>query len=138
MTEIIHYTDVDPATWRWPNFTPKEMSCRGDGLLLIVPSFMTELQNLRSEFGKPMNITSAYRSPEYNNRVSSTGLDGPHTTGRAIDVAIAGEDAHELMWQAIAVGFARGVGVKQKGPWDGRFLHFDNLTGDNRPRVWSY
>lgn len=132
-----HYSDVKPEDWPWPNFSPKEMACRCCGKLVVIPEFMRDLQQIRDEFERPMPVSSGYRSPEYNDRVSSTGLDGPHTTGRAVDIRIAGKDAHDLLWLCIALGMT-GIGVNQKGDWSSRFLHFDNLTGDNRPRVWSY
>ncbi len=83
-----------------------------------------------------MPVTSAYRCPAHNAAVSTTGANGPHTTGHAVDVAMAGEDTFLLMAMATALGFT-GVGIKQHGPWCDRFIHID-LLPVNRPRVWSY
>ncbi len=30
-----HWRDVPDGTWRWPNFSPAEIPCRGTGKLLI-------------------------------------------------------------------------------------------------------
>lgn len=131
--------DAALAEWRWANFTPAEMACKGTGRLLIVPAFMDRLQRLRTAFGKPMPITSGYRTPEYNSAVSRTGRDGPHTHARAVDVAVSGGDALDLVRLALAHGFT-GIGIKQHGPHAGRFIHLDDLTAPEhpRPRIWSY
>jgi uncharacterized protein YcbK (DUF882 family) len=127
------------ADWvRWPHFTEAEMRCKGTGRCLMDPAFMDRLEALRQAFAKPMPITSGYRAPEYNVRVSSTGLDGPHTTGRAVDVRVTGADALRLVSLAVAHGFT-GIGVSQKG--GARFIHLDDLTPGGRhprPTLWSY
>lgn len=122
---------------RWPNFSPEEFRCKGSGRMEMNVDFLDRLQALRTAFGKPMIITSGYRSPEHNKAVSSTGSDGPHTTGRAVDVAVSGADAVKLVGLAIQMGFT-GIGVKQKGPHAGRFIHLDDLTAGPRPGMWSY
>lgn len=98
---------------------------------------MDRLEEIRVQLGIPLPLSSAYRCPDYNNEVSSTGFDGPHTTGKAIDVLISGEDAFHLMDLAFEHGMM-GVGVSQKGDHDSRFIHLDTLTGGTRPWVWSY
>jgi len=132
------WRDVKQSEWPWPNFTPEEMACRGSGELLVVPVFMERLQRLRAAFGRPMPVTSGYRTPAHNARVSSTGTDGPHTTGRAVDIAVSGSDAFELVRLALACGFT-GIGVRQRGAWNGRFIHLDDIESPGiRPRIWSY
>ena len=118
-------------SWRWPDFTPFEMRQRNNGVVVIDPEFMDLLQKLRDAFGRSMPVTSYYRSPEYNDVVSSTGRTGPHTTGRAVDIAVRGYEAAVLTEKAVRLGFT-GFGWQQKG--DGRFLHLDTLE----PRSWSY
>jgi uncharacterized protein YcbK (DUF882 family) len=104
------------------------------------PAFMDRLQRLRRAFRQPMVITSGYRCPDYNARISSTGRDGPHTTGRAVDVHVVGGDALDLLVMAREQGFT-GIGVQQRGPHDGRYLHLDDLSDRQagpRPWLWSY
>ena len=49
------------------------------------------MQPLRSWYGKPINITSGYRSPKLNKAIGgSTTSD--HTQGRAIDFTVPKED----------------------------------------------
>lgn len=99
--------------------------------------FMDFLVAVRDDFGKPMRITSAYRCPQHNSKVSRTGSQGPHTTGMAVDVAISGLDAHTLLALAFQHG-ATGIGVAQSGPHDKRFIHIDTIHDNSRPSVWSY
>ena len=106
--------------------------------MLPQQDFMERIEKLRIQFGKPMTVTSAARCPEYNAKVSSTGLTGPHTTGRAIDFGISRGDAYAVLRLALIAGFT-GIGVAQKGP--SRFLHLDDLEQDEgqpRPTIWSY
>lgn len=109
--------------------------CRANKMDLV---FLEQLDELRHMYGKPLVVTSGYRCPEHNAKVSSTGLTGPHTTGRAADLRVDRAEALHLLKLALALGFT-GIGVNQKG--GGRFLHVDNLPnapGQPRPTLWSY
>lgn len=97
------------------------------------PEFLDALYRLRERYNKPIIISSGYRCPEYNDRISSTGRDGAHTTGLAVDILVSGSDARELL--ALASEFPR-VGVSQKGEHSTRFIHLDCL--DKPEWVWSY
>lgn len=132
---------------RWSNFSIKEVAQRGPGWeqgntpVVIIPDTLDRLQKLRNYCGFAFPVSSWYRSPEYNDKVSSTGKDGPHTTGRALDINVFGGDATLLIYYAHKVGFT-GIGVNQKGRYAGRFIHLDDLenheTKGNRPWQWSY
>lgn len=128
-----------PDVWMWPHFSPDELKCRGTGKLMVVPAFLDKLEALRALCGFALPVTSYYRAPEHNVRVSATGPDGPHTTARASDLSVFGERAHTVMANAFAIGFT-GIGVKQHGALEKRFIHLDDLAGTShpRPRVWSY
>lgn len=131
---------TEVRNWRWSNFTPDEFRCKGSGEVAMNQEFMDRLQRLRGVFARPMIVTSGYRSPEHNDRVSKTGRDGPHTTGRAADIQVSGSDAFELFRIVLAHGFT-GIGVMQKGPHKSRFIHLDDLEqapSRPRPRLWSY
>lgn len=88
----------------------------------------------------PFVISSGYRCPAHNNRVSSTGYDGPHTRGVAVDIQVMGQNAHKLLEWALRTGKFTGIGINQNGPHEKRFIHLDMLKGDEtfRPTVWSY
>jgi zinc D-Ala-D-Ala carboxypeptidase len=121
-----------------PYFSDEELRCKHCKQQKMDPAFMDRLDILRRKWDKPMVLTSAYRCPVHNQKVSSTGPKGPHTTGRAIDVVVRGADALGLLVLALECGFT-GIGVQQKG--DVRFLHLDDLPpgpGRPRPTIWSY
>jgi hypothetical protein len=61
-----HWRDVAPQDWRWPDFSPAEMACRGTGQLKLHAEAMDKLQALRDRLGKPLIVRSANRSPEHN------------------------------------------------------------------------
>jgi zinc D-Ala-D-Ala carboxypeptidase len=101
---------------------------------------MDKLQQLREAVGFPLPISSGYRCPDHNAKVSSTGKTGPHTTGKAADPRMSGEKAFKVMAEACQLGFT-GIGLSQKGAHESRFVHVDTLEngpGCPRPTVWSY
>jgi len=124
----------------WEFFKPEEFACKHCGENKIQVGFVDKLDALRKTYGAPIVISSGYRCPEYNATVSSTGTNGPHTTGRAVDIAVSGAEAFKLMELALASGEFNGVGVNQKGNHAGRFIHLDDLDPASHPRpgVWSY
>lgn len=146
--------------WKlYPNFTEDELRCKcGCGRADMDPAFMEWLQELRNILGKPMVITSGFRCPDHNEVVSKsgTGRTGPHTTGCAIDIAVAYEPAYELMALAIRgvetdvndcmyLKPATGVGARQHGNPKRRFVHLDCIDLAQHPRFeyvrpmfWSY
>ena len=126
----------------YPYFTVHELVCQGsdcgcDHGLHMDREFMEKIVAMRMELGFPFIVHSAYRCPVHNNQVSKTGFDGPHASGRAIDIAVSGTRAHALVHCANQ-HFITGIGVNQKGPHNQRFIHLDDLQGDLRPWIWSY
>lgn len=124
----------------WKYFSENELACPCCGQCEMDCEFMENLEGIRDILEFPFVISSGYRCPEYNEKISPTGRDGPHTLGRAVDIAVFGEKAYELIAAADSWGMS-GIGVKQCGEYAGRFVHLDNLDkneGWPRPRVWSY
>jgi len=107
----------------------------GSGEIHMDRRFLQYLDALRHKCGFPFIISSGYRSPEYNARVSSTGLTGPHTSGKAADVSVSRENAYRVLENAFELGCFTGIGINQKG--EGRFIHLDTIQ---RPHstVWTY
>jgi uncharacterized protein YcbK (DUF882 family) len=124
---------------RWNWFDRFEFVCRcGCNTNEIRDDFIDKLDQLRETLGFRLRITSGYRCPDHNARISSTGRSGPHTTGRAADIAVDRERAFQLVAWAADCGFT-GIGLKQKG--EGRFVHLDDLShapGRPRPTIWTY
>lgn len=122
----------------WRHFSRSEFDCKHCGENLMHDSFIDLMDQLREEYGKPVLISSGYRCPAHNMVVSSTGSDGPHTTGKASDIRVSRKDAYKLAKLAFMIGFT-GIGFQQKGA--GRFIHLDTLRdapGQPRPTIWSY
>lgn len=116
----------------YPNFSPDEFRCKETGELAMDTDFMHRLQALRTEFGKPMTITSGFRSAKHSAE-RKKAKPGAHAQGKAVDVAIMGEDALELVRLALSFGFT-GIGVSQKAGGT-RFIHLDTAP---RKAIWSY
>lgn len=121
--------------WPWPSFTRAETACHcGCGQCGMDEAFMDALQALRNQYGRPMPVTSGYRCPDHNVNISDSGPNGPHTTGKAVDVAVnRGRDAYDLVFMAMSHGFT-GVGVSVKKGQANSFIHLDRVA----PRLWSY
>jgi zinc D-Ala-D-Ala carboxypeptidase len=138
--EFDKVSQIQPG-WRWPHVDPaKEWACKGSGRIVVVEQFLDKFEKLRQMWGAPLIINSGYRSPAHNATVSETGSNGPHTTGRAVDIRIYGEHAFAVVHLALQLGFT-GVGISQKGDQAKRFVHLDDLhrtDGYPRPTIWSY
>ena len=116
--------EIPSGYWRWENFSPKELRCKGTGRLLVNEAALDALQATRTAIGKPFYITSGYRSPEHNAAVGGA-KNSFHLRGMAFDVRTGNLDRTELVRVARQNGF-NGIGYYTN------FIHID--TG--RARVW--
>lgn len=117
---------------QYPNFSESEFRCKETGEINMDEDFLARLQSLRTEFGKPMAITSGYRSPRHSIERKKSA-PGPHAHGKACDISVGSAAAYELISIALRMGFT-GIGVSQKGTAS-RFIHLDTMP---RRAVWSY
>lgn len=113
---------VDMAGWRWPHFSPRELSCKCGGRhcrgeYFHNPDFLDGLEALRERAGRPLVITSGRRCDRHNAAVNGAGRS-QHKLAVAADVSLMGHDAVELAAGAIAAGF-KGIGFGRS------FLHLD-------------
>ena len=115
-------------------FKFEDFACKHCGKNETKDAFIRRLDDLRSRCGIPLVVSSGYRCPEHNQAVSSTGPNGPHTTGLAADFAVDRANARTVIAVASQMMFS-GLGINQKG--EGRFIHVDDVP---RPTatVWSY
>jgi len=114
-----HWRDVPERSWRWKNFSPAEIACRGTGNLLVNEAALDKLQALRDRVGKPLIVRSAYRSPAHNRAVGGAPRS-KHMDGTAFDIAMANHDPVAFEAAARAVGFL-GFGYYPRSG----FMHID-------------
>ena len=118
-TTYAHFSDVPESAWRWPNFSPAEIACRGTGKLLVNDPALDKLQALRNRLGKPLIVRSAYRSPEHNRTVGGA-TRSKHLNGAAFDIAMSNHDPVAFEDAARTVGFD-GFGFYPRSG----FIHVD-------------
>ena len=114
-----HFRDVPDHLWRWPDFSPAEIACRGTGQLKLHPEALDKLQALRDRLGKPLIVRSAYRSPEHNRNVGGAPRS-KHMDGTAFDIAMSNHDPAAFEAAARDVGFL-GFGFYPRSG----FIHID-------------
>jgi zinc D-Ala-D-Ala carboxypeptidase len=123
----------------WKYFTREELKCKGTDECFMNEEFMNQLHRLREDYARPMRITSGYRDVSYNTVIGGSP-NSAHILGQAVDVAVSGNLAYDLIRMAMLHGFT-GIGVAQRGPQNKRFIHIDNMVNSDtspRPNVWSY
>jgi hypothetical protein len=114
-----HFREVPDNLWRWPNFSPAEIACRGTGQLKLHAQALDKLQALRDRLGKPLIIRSAYRSPQHNRNVGGAPRS-KHMDGTAFDIAMSNHEPAAFEAAARAVGFL-GFGYYPRSG----FMHVD-------------
>jgi len=126
----------EPGNWdqSWENFQPKELNCSHCGELKIHSDLMDLLQEAREVLG-PLSINSGYRCSEHNNKISKTGPSGPHTTGKAVDIAVR-DSQHRKQLITYFAPEVTGLGIAKS------FIHIDLLYEEDgfemRPNSWVY
>lgn len=115
-----HFRDVPDSLWRWRNFSPAEIACRGTGQLKLHAQALDKLQALRDRLGKPLIIRSAYRSPEHNASLKGASPRSKHMDGTAFDIAMSNHDPLAFEAAAREVGFL-GFGYYPRSG----FMHID-------------
>lgn len=109
------------------NFKVKEFACKdGSDKILIDTTFVQgPLQDIRTHFGKPVQINSAYRTDFYNKKVGGAN-NSYHKKGRAFDIYIKGVTPREIAKYAASIGIK---GVIQYN----NFVHVDS----RETRYWA-
>ena len=87
------------------NFKVKEFACKdnSDKILIDVTFVKTHLQDIRTHFGKPVIVNSAYRTEIYNRYVGGA-KNSYHMKGRAFDISIKGVSPQEIAKYAASIG----------------------------------
>lgn len=102
------------------NFKVKEFRCKdgSDKILIDVDFVRSYLQDIRSHFGAPVTINSAFRTPTYNAKVGGASASY-HLKGQAFDIVVKGHDPEEV------ARYAQSIGVKGVIQYD-TFTHVDS------------
>ncbi len=132
-----HFSDLtaaELAAWRdrWPNFSPAELASPDTGALVVDTDTLDALQAMRADHGRPLRLTSFYRTAEHNRAVGGVP-NSQHRLGKAADIALTRAGDGPLL-EALAVrhGFS-GIGRYPRGR--GFFIHVDRRAG--RPARWG-
>ena len=85
---IKEYSLARDSTWQLsPSFKVREFACKGSDAVRIDDELVVLLQCIREHFGKPVHITSGYRTAEHNAAVGGS-KSSQHLLGRAADFYI--------------------------------------------------
>lgn len=77
-------------------FKAKEFACKDGSQVVFVDSYLVStLDILRNQVGKPVIITSGYRTPEWNKKCDGAKYSY-HMRGMAADIRVNGMSAKEL------------------------------------------
>lgn len=100
------------------NFKLSEFACKdGSNDIILDMRLVWKLQELRDLLGRPVLITSGYRTESYNQKVGGV-KNSQHLLGKASDIIVKGMEITELSRIAKIVGF-NGIGIYKT------FLHVD-------------
>ena len=133
MVEINAYSKAkDGGKKLSTHFKVKEFACKdGSDAVLVAPRLVMVLQSIRSHFGVPVIIHSAYRTPQYNKQVDGAA-NSQHCYGTAADISVRDQTpaavaayARQLMpdWGGVGVYAGQGfthVDVREtRSDWTG-------------------
>ena len=108
------------------NFRVKEFACTdGSDPVFIDAELVAVLQKIREHFGKPVTITSAYRTPTRNKEVGGTTYS-QHLYGKAADIKISGVTPQKVAQYAETLLDNGGIGIYNT------FTHIDVRSTKSR------
>lgn len=110
-------------------FKTEDFDCQETGENEMDPEFIRKVDELRSAVGRPLYVTSGYRSPNHSIEAKKS-QPGTHAHGIACDIKVSGgAERRELVKHAFYLGFT-GIGVAKT------FVHVDTRT--TTPVLWAY
>jgi len=103
---------------------------KGSGKLMD-PKLLEMIDEAREIYGKPIRVTSGYRTEAHNRKVGGV-KSSSHLKGLAIDVAcVKSDDRFEMLTALLKVGFNR-IGVAST------FIHVDIDKDKSQNVIWTY
>lgn len=124
----------DGAKQLSPAFKVREFRCRdGSDDIMIDQTLVVLLQAIREHFGKPITITSGYRTGTHNTAVGGS-KSSQHLLGKAADIQVAGVSVEDVAAYAESLMPAWG-GVGRYPVKTGRakgWVHVDTRANKSR------
>jgi uncharacterized protein YcbK (DUF882 family) len=125
-----HYSlrDDGPALALSDHFRLIEFACRdGSDAVLVHPALIVMLEAIREAAGgKPVHLTSGYRTPEHNRWVGGS-THSRHVMGMAADITVRG--------LSVAQTYEVAEGLEPGGL--GRYISFTHVDVQGRNRRWN-
>ena len=131
MFNVVAYSKKDDGNKQLSrNFKVKEFACNdGSNVVLVDPLLVWVLQNVRDHFGKPVTITSGYRTVSYNAKVGGAA-DSLHIYGAAADFSVEGVKASDVQkYLETVLPGTGGIGKAAS------YTHVDTRVAKSR---WTY
>ena len=103
------------------HFRVYEFACSdGSDVVFVSQALADILENIRVHFGKPVTITSGYRTVSYNAGLKNSSKKSQHCNGLAADIKVEGHTPKEVYDYACSLlGDHGGVGIYNT------FVHVD-------------
>ena len=94
------------------NFKVKEFACKdGSDPIFISMELVEVLQKIRTHFGKPVTINSAYRTPTHNKKEGGATYS-QHLYGTGADIVVSGVQPKEVAKYAETLLVGKGgIGI---------------------------
>lgn len=106
------------------HFTVREFACSdGSDEIKVDQNLAKHLEKIRQHFGKPVLITSGYRTPAHNAKVGGA-KSSYHVKGMAADIVIDGVKSRDVAQYAETIGCG-GIGWYETK----KFTHIDTRSG---------
>ena len=111
-----------------PHFKVREFACSdGSDVVFVAPSLVDILEAIRVHFGRPVTVTSGYRTVSYNASIKNSSKKSQHCNGLAADIQVEGHTPVEVYNYACSLlGDHGGVGIYNT------FVHVDVRASKSR------
>ena len=116
---------------RWFKHTEFDDPTEVNSGLLMNPSFVQIIDQIRTKFGHPIKVNSGFRTEQHNKEVGGKP-NSAHTKGLACDI-----DCVDSSTRFLLIKYALDLGIKRIGIGD-TFIHIDGDLDLPQEVVWLY